>query len=75
MFGDKAKVAKLLIIQIPEYYFYHAPLRADQRYGRLIYFEDIDVEMVAVTTEHPPTDEVRFLRFSRLTNSDAYNFN
>jgi hypothetical protein len=75
IFGDKAKVAKMLIIHIPEYHFFHAPLQVDNRYGGLIYFENIDVGMVAVTAEFPPTDEVRFSRFSRLTDPELYSFN
>ncbi len=74
MFGRKTKVTNLLLIYIAEYQFFHAPFHADNRIGGLIYFEDINTGLLAVSAEFPPTDVVKYSRFSSPPQSQASNF-
>lgn len=78
LFGRKVKISHLLLIYIAEYQFFHAPFAADRRIGGLIYFEDIHTGMIAVSADYPPTDLVKYSRFSSSPwspgdRSHAYN--
>jgi hypothetical protein len=64
LFGQDVTIANLLIISIPEHQFYHAPFQADRRIGGVFYFEDINVGLLAISAQFPPTDEVKYSRFS-----------
>jgi hypothetical protein len=64
MFGKKVKIADLLTIYIAEYKFFHAPFLAGGRIGGLIYFEEERIGLLAVSAKFPPTDEVKYSRFS-----------
>jgi hypothetical protein len=64
IFGMKVKVTNLLMVTVSEYYFYHAPFFADGRIGALIYFEDINMGMLAVAARNPSNGLMMFSRFS-----------
>jgi hypothetical protein len=66
MFGKTSKIDDILIIYIAEYDFFHAPLQVEQRIGGVIYFADVNVGLLAVSATFPPTDEVKYSRFSGL---------
>jgi hypothetical protein len=64
MFQKKVKVTLPLTISIPEYKFFHGPLQVGKRIGGFLYFEDICVGMIAVSAHFPPTDLVKYSRFT-----------
>lgn len=63
MFG-RAKVHDFLSIYIAEHKFFHGPFQVERRIGGVIYFEDIKVGLIAVSADFPPTDVVKYSRFS-----------
>jgi hypothetical protein len=65
LFGRKVTVMEMLIISIPEHEFFHSPLLVEGRIGGVIYFADINMGLLAVAAESPPTAEVKYSRFSR----------
>ena len=72
------KVSASLIIYIEKYHFFHAPIMVERRSGGVIFFEDINMGLLAVTAKYPPTDEVRYSRFSgppKLENPNLYERN
>jgi hypothetical protein len=71
MFGRKMRVRDLLIISIPEYQFFHAPFLVEGRIGGVIYFPEINMGLMAVSAESPPTAEVKYSRFSRPFMQDS----
>lgn len=64
MFGKKVKITDMLLIYIAEYKFFHAPFQVEGRIGGLIYFEEENTGLLAVSSPLPFTDEVKFSRFS-----------
>ena len=66
IFGKKIRITNFFPIHIAEYNFFHAPFQAGKRIGGVIYFEDIKVGLIAVSAHYPPTDEVRYSRFSEI---------
>lgn len=64
MFGKQVPITDLLLIYIPEYQFFHAPFLAGGRTGGLIYFEEARTGLLAVATNFPVSDEVKYSRFS-----------
>jgi len=77
MLGRKIKVHDLLLIHIPEYQFFHGPFHIDSGIGGMIYYEDIQTGMLALT-EFPPCDIVKYSRFSaasRVLIKDPYEHN
>jgi hypothetical protein len=71
MFGKTSKIDDLLIIYIAEYDFFHAPLQVEQGIGGVIYFADVNTGLLAVSATFPPTDEVKYSRFSALPRHQA----
>jgi hypothetical protein len=65
MFGKPMNVTDLLVISIPEHQFFHSPFFVERRIGGVIYFEDINMGLLAVCAEFPPTPNVYYSRFSR----------
>ena len=63
IFGKMTKITDLLPIYIPEYQFFHAPFFANHHIGGLIYFEDIQTGLIAISPP-PPDDMVKYSRFS-----------
>jgi hypothetical protein len=64
IFGMKVRITDLLVVTVAEYYFYHAPFFADGRIGGLIYFEDVNMGMLAVAADNPPSGLMHYSRFS-----------
>jgi len=64
LFGKTTPLTNLLLIYIAEHQFFHGPLEIQGRFGGVIYFEDVKVGLIAVSATFPPTDEVKYLRFS-----------
>ncbi|MDH6060391.1 hypothetical protein NWP17_08055 [Chrysosporum bergii ANA360D] len=66
MFGRPVNITRFLLIYIPEYGLFHGPFQAEGRMGGLIYFDDIKIGLIAVSADYPPTDEVKYSRFSEM---------
>lgn len=78
MFGKKIKINNSFLIYIAEYHFFHGSFQVDKRIGGVIYFEDIKIGLLAVSADFPPTDVVKYSRFSELNRMSApnrYNLN
>ncbi len=78
MFGNKIKITNFLLIQIPKYKFFHGPFQVDGRIGGVIFFKDIKIGLLAVSADFPPTDIVKYSRFSevgRLSEPKGFNLN
>ncbi len=78
MFGNKIKITNFLLIKIAKYKFFHGPFQVDGRIGGVIYFKDINIGLLAVSADFPPTDMVKYSRFSevaRLSEPKGFNLN
>jgi hypothetical protein len=78
MFGKAITITNLLLIYIAEHQFFHGPFQVEGRIGGVIFFEDIKVGLLAVSTVFPPTDAVNYSRFSeptRLSEPNRYDLN
>jgi hypothetical protein len=75
MFGREIEISNFFPIYITQYGFFHAPFWAEQRIGGVIYFEDIKVGLIAVSADYPPTDEVKYSRFSEVMQLPTPNRN
>lgn len=75
IFGRAVKITDFLPIYIAEYGFFHAPFQVERRIGGVIYFEDIKVGLIAVSADHPPTNAVKYSRFSEVLELPAPNRN
>ncbi len=58
------QVSDLLLIYIAEHQFFHGPFQVEGRIGGMIYFQDAKVGLLAVSADFPPTDAVKYSRFS-----------
>ncbi|WP_243458441.1 hypothetical protein [Nostoc sp. UIC 10630] len=47
----------------------------DGRIGGVIYFEDIKIGLLAVSADYPPTDAVKYSRFTEMIQLSAPNGN
>ena len=78
MFGTNISIARFLIIYIAEYKFFHGPLDVEGRPGGVIYFEEAKIGMLAVSANFPPTDAVKYSRFSeslKIPVPNSYDYN
>ncbi|MBD2502847.1 hypothetical protein [Anabaena azotica] len=75
MFGKKIKITDFFLIYIAQYHFFHAPFLVERRIGGVIYFEDIKIGLIAVSADYPPTDEVKYSRFSEIMQLPSPNRN
>ncbi|MBW4616177.1 MAG: hypothetical protein KME21_23460 [Desmonostoc vinosum HA7617-LM4] len=66
MFGKVVKITHFFLIYIPKYRLFHGPFQVEGRIGGVIYFEDIKIGLLAVSADDPPTDMVKYSRFSEL---------
>ncbi|MBD2251550.1 hypothetical protein [Nostoc parmelioides] len=73
MFGRVIKITDFLTIYIAQYGFFHAPFWAEKRIGGVIYFEDLKIGLIAVSADYPPTDEVKYSRFSEVMQLPTSN--
>lgn len=78
IFGKEITITNLLLIYIAEYQLIHGPFDAQGRPGGVIYFEDVNIGLLAVSKEYPPTDAVLYSRFSepfKLQTPERYAYN
>jgi hypothetical protein len=64
LFGKRAKIKGFLLVHIAEQQFFHGGFDVDGRIGGVIYFEDINIGMCAISAESPPTEVMKYSRFS-----------
>jgi hypothetical protein len=64
MLGRTIAIADSFLIYIAEHHFFHGPLQVEGRIGGIIYFEDIKMGLLALSADYPPTDAVKYSRFS-----------
>jgi hypothetical protein len=60
----KKTTIEYLLLTVSEYYFYHAPLMINGAVGGLIYFEDINMGLIAIADNSPGSKTTKFSRFS-----------
>jgi hypothetical protein len=66
MFGKETKITDSLLIHIAKYRLFHGAFQVKKRTGGVIFFEDIKVGLLAVSADYPPTDMVKYSRFSEM---------
>ncbi|MBD2297952.1 hypothetical protein H6G80_08730 [Nostoc sp. FACHB-87] len=75
MFGREIKITDLFLIYIAEHHLFHGAFFVERRIGGVIYFEDIKVGLIAVSADYPPTDMVKYSRFSEVLQLPKPNRN
>jgi hypothetical protein len=75
MFGRAIKITDFFLIYIAPYHLFHGPFQVEGRIGGVIYFEDIKIGLLAVSADYPPTDAVKYSRFSFMIQQSAPNCN
>jgi hypothetical protein len=75
MFGRAIKITDFFSIYIAKYHFFHGPFQAERRIGGVIYFDDIKIGLIAVSADYPPTDMVKYSRFSQVLQLPTPNGN
>ncbi|MCF4970250.1 hypothetical protein [Nostoc sp. CMAA1605] len=73
MFGQSIKINGFFLIHIPQYQLFHGPFQVAGRIGGMIYFEDLKVGLIAVSADYPPSDLVKYSRFSEIINLSPPN--
>jgi hypothetical protein len=63
LFGAQAEIGDFLLISIADYDFFHGPFIVEGRIGGIIYFEDVNFGLIAVS-ESTTSDRVKYSRFS-----------
>jgi hypothetical protein len=71
LFGKAIKITDSLLIYIAKYRLFHGPFQVKGRIGGVIYFEDIKIGLLAVSADAPPTDAVKYSRFSEIIQQSA----
>jgi hypothetical protein len=62
--GDRSAIM-LRLIRLADQKFVHGAVNVGKRAGGVLYFEDVNVGLLAVS-EQPPSDETKFARFSTM---------
>ena len=78
MFGNKIKITDFLLIKIAKYKFFHGPFQVDGRIGGVIYFQDINIGLLAVSADNSNNGMVKYSRFSemaRLSEPKGFSLN
>ena len=73
IFGRAITISNFFLIYIAKYQFFHGSFQVKGRIGGVIYFQDIKIGLLAVSAEFPPTDAVKYSRFSELIQLSAPN--
>jgi hypothetical protein len=73
IFGKPINIDDILIIYIKEYKFYHAPFMANNHIGGIIFFEDINTGLIAVTSA--TSNLAKYSRFTGIAKSDRNDRN
>ncbi|MEH2291753.1 hypothetical protein [Nostoc sp.] len=75
LFGRAIKISGFFLIYIAKYQLFHGSFQVKGRIGGVIYFEDIKIGLLAVSADYPPTDAVKYSRFSEMIQLSASNRN
>jgi hypothetical protein len=75
LFGKKVKIHDLLLIYLSDYQFFHAPFVVEHRIGGLIYFEDVNTGLIAVSAEYPMVKYSRFTGIPKPSTPQFYDYN
>lgn len=67
-------VKNLLLISLPNFSFLHGVFTVGNRTGGLIYFEEIQKGMIAIS-ENPPSQMVKYCRFNPQMLGSSNNLN
>jgi hypothetical protein len=73
IFGKPTNIDNILTIYIKEYQFYHAPFMANKHVGGVIFFEDINTGLIAVTSS--ASKLAKYSRFTGVAKSDRTDRN
>jgi hypothetical protein len=73
IFGKPINIDDILIIYIKEYKFYHAPFMTNNHIGGIIFFEDINTGLIAVTSA--TSNLAKYSRFTGIVKSDRNDRN
>jgi hypothetical protein len=73
IFGKPININDILTIYIKEYKFYHAPFMANNHIGGVIFFEDINTGLIAVTSAGSKL--AKYSRFTGIAKSDRNDRN
>ena len=73
IFGKPTNIEAILTIYIKEYKFYHAPFMANNHIGGVIFFEDINTGLIAVTSAG--SNIAKYSRFTGIATSDRNDRN
>jgi hypothetical protein len=73
IFGKPIHINDILTIYIKEYKFYHAPFMANNHIGGVIFFEDINTGLIAVTSA--ASNLAKYSRFTGIAKSDRNDRN
>ncbi|WP_409881792.1 MULTISPECIES: hypothetical protein [unclassified Nostoc] len=71
MFARAIKISNFLLIYIAPYNLFHGAFQVEGRIGGVIYFEDIKIGLIAVSADYPPTDAVKYSRFTEVIQLSA----
>ncbi|MEH2088552.1 hypothetical protein [Nostoc sp.] len=75
MFSRTIKITDFFLIYIAPYSLFHGAFQVEGRIGGVIYFEDIKIGLIAVSADYPPTDAVKYSRFSEVIQLSPPNRN
>jgi hypothetical protein len=73
IFGKPTNIDDILTIYIKEYQFYHAPFMTNKHIGGVIFFEDINTGLIAVTSA--ASKLAKYSRFTGIAKSDRNDRN
>jgi hypothetical protein len=79
LFGKAVKIDRFLLIHLENYQFFHGSFLVGGQIGGVIFFEDIKIGLFAMSGL-PPSNEVKYSRFSEMTpmkptNPSRYDLN
>ena len=75
MFDRAIKITNFFLIYIAPYNLFHGAFQVEGRIGGVIYFEDLKIGLIAVSADYPPTDVVKYSRFSEIIQLSTPNGN
>ncbi len=77
MLGREIKIHDFLIFHIPDYQFFHGAFHIDSGLGGIIYYEDIQMGLLALTElcDYGIVKYSRFTAANRVLIKDPYEYN
>jgi hypothetical protein len=73
IFGKPTNIDGILTIYLKEYQFFHAPFMANDHIGGVIFFEDINTGLIAVSSAGSKL--AKYSRFTGVAKSDRHDRN